>query len=443
MSPATRKNSKNKIAKPMTATVSLPFSKGGVERKTKPVTILGSTKQSGNIKSGGKTATLRRKPNKLQQFVQGLKNRFSDNSLKDKSGLKVKNGKNRKAPKALRNVIFALFAIAGVASLGFGAYYGIQKVIEIRAKSFSNKIDLNKKIIGYDDVPRYPGSEYIYEGLDDNELVQKTLNAGIAVYRVPYGHTTDEVFEFYTEYLPQFDWQFLQTAPLTSSDMMYGQYWVKGSKGLRIYSRLNDIWFETITDEEATTGLSARKAEIIEREQVLNQDELQALLPAYPWQLFVTGEYLIEYYTPDIEDTIGISFRHLITNQRTYLDPIGQTGKSPEDTQVEAYLEKYNLYLTQAVKNPSSNTALSEDSYHPWKVMNSFYTNKNGLDMLQVSVTNGPLSTTGYTLRNQIDGNTYFLISFDGDLTFTEYALENIKDKSGLTPDQTLKIYEE
>lgn len=85
---------------------------------------------------------------------------------------------------------------------------------------------------------------------------------------------------------------------------MYGDYWENPSKdlGLRIYERVNDIWYERLSISDAKQGLSRLAKQEIERELVLASSEGTDLLPDFPWTLKVPVEYVTSYYATDEEN---------------------------------------------------------------------------------------------------------------------------------------------
>ena len=352
---------------------------------------------------------------------------LSWNKKKSKGNLKTNRQSGIKFTRFTKTLLASLFILLVTAVL----YASIQQILKIRQTRFVDEIDLTKEVYAIEGVPVFTGSEFIFENMLDNEIVQKTLTSGISAYRLPPNSDAKDVQEFYDTHLPQLGWDKMQEVELNDPTMLTGQYWSKGNVGLRIYSRLNDIWYEKISIDEAVSGLSDRKAELIEREKILSEDEEQLLLPSFPWHLRISKEYLIDYTSTDFDDGVGVTFTQLISNRKSVFEPIGFTGKEPDDTMVENFLDRYNL------QQDEQDTDLDE-----WEISSSAFVLKNSYDSLQVTFTNGGASTVGFTLRNQLDGYTYLLVSFDNDTEFVEYFLANVIDKATLSPDQQLKIFE-
>jgi len=383
------------------------------KRKSKKNSL--KIRANSTVSTNGKVSFKKKKTFKARDKIKKRKpNKHSKrkNSRKTKSLLKKASN--------LFIIFFSLLLLIGL------IYISIIKILEIRKTRFNSELDLNKMVYAIDNVPQYPGSEFIYKNLLNNETVKKTLSSGISAYRLPPYKQIDDVYKFYTDHLPDFGWTYIQTVPLASPTMYSGQYWVNTTGGLRIYTRLNDIWYEKVTKEEAKNGLELRQTEVLEREEVLAQDEDQFLLPGFAWQLQLSSEYILDYFSTKYDDAIGVKMKHIVTSQVTILSPIGVSGKAPEDIQIENYLKEYN----------------SSHEDKTWEIVNSMYTKKGKIDTLQVSLINKEKTTTAYVINNGLDENAYILVSFDNDIDFVEYVLANLIDKSTLTVNTDLKIYD-
>jgi hypothetical protein len=368
-----------------------------------------------NVNSKGKVSFKKRKSST-----------HNKKSTSKKKFTKKRNSNSRQVKAKSRKVLQIAAVLFFVILLGGLIYISIIKILDIRKNRFDSAIDLSKIVYSMENIPEYPGSEFIYENVLDNETVQKTLSSGQSAYRIPPYKNIENVYEFYSEHLPDFEWTFIQKVPLSSPTMYSGQYWINDKIGLRIYTRLNDIWYEKITKADAENGLEDRKAIVIEREEVLAQDEDQTLLPGFAWELQFSSEYLLDYFSTDFNESIGVKMRHLVTDQITIFAPIGISGQSPEDTQIETYLNLYN----------------KEHKETSWKIVNSMYVKKGSIGALQVNLTSDGESTTAYVVNNGLDNDAYLLVSFDNDTEFVEYILANIVDKSTLSATTDLKIYE-
>lgn len=347
------------------------------------------------------------------------KKKFKNNRGKNKSGSKRKN---RKTIILLLRYFLLLLILIGI---GYVAYFAVSKIFDLRSARNQDKIDISASIIGISNIPVYPNSEFIFQNLLDDESVQKTLTNGISAYRLPPGNDIEDAFQFYKEHLPTLNWEFIQDVPLNSHEMMFGQYWTnQDGTSVRIYSRLNDIWYETITHEEAKTGLSKRKEESIVREQILNAEEIQQLLPGFPWALEVPGDYILDYFATDSSDAVGVTFTQMVSKEKTIFVPIGETNSKPEDLLLDQYISKYNIL---------------ESTVDKLDILNTKYIREFSKDMLQVDFRSGK---TGYVLRNKLDNLSYLLFSDSKSTTFIDYVRENVVDKSILSPSFQLQIYD-
>ena len=333
-----------------------------------------------------------------------------------------RKGSKRKLARNVPTLIRIVLLLIIITALGYSAYTAVKKIFEIRDSRQTSDIDLTNEVIGINGIPVYPGSEFIFENVLDNETVQKTLTDGISAYRLPPLDDIDDAYAFYKLYLPTLNWTLLNEVPLNSPDMIYGQYWSNGNTAVRIYSRINDIWYETISIDEAKSGLSERKLETIKREEIIKADETQQLLPGFDWALEVPGEYILDYNSTEFENVIGVTFKHNVTKLKIIFTPIGVTLETPEDIMLENFLKKYN-----------------EDMGLNIEVINTKYIRKYNKDMLQVDLTEG---TTAYVLQNNLDGHSYIVYSNEKNDDFVDYIIKNVVDKSTIKLDPKLKLFD-
>jgi hypothetical protein len=266
-------------------------------------------------------------------------------------------------------------------------------------------------VLGLEEIPAYPSSEFLFEKNKDTDTVQNFLMNGESAYTLPGGITREDVNEYYLEKLPNIGWTNVLSVAIGSDDKKYGEYWIKNGKGLRIYVKETSIWYETISQQEAQTGLADEVADEIERELLLASSETQDLLPDFPWVLAVPKEYLITYASTDIEDLRSVSFKKIGTSFIYSITPVGYYN----DDTYDGFLYKYI---------DSKNTTDTEE----WGVQNSYYTTKGGRNVLMADIVSPDGLISGAVVYNSFDGAVYvFLSSTEEDDTFFEYILKNIQ----------------
>lgn len=266
-------------------------------------------------------------------------------------------------------------------------------------------------VLGLGKIPAYPRSTFLFEENKDTDTVQNFLMSGQSAYKLPGDTTREEVNNYYLEKLPDLGWVNVLSVPIGTEDKKYGEYWIKDGKGLRIYVKETGIWYEMLSQEDATTGLAAEIVSEIERELLLASSETQDLLPDFPWVLAVPKEYLITYSSTDMEDLRSVTFKKIGTNLTYSITPVGYDN----DNTYDGFLYKYI---------DSKNTTDTKE----WGVQNSYYTTKGGRNVLMADIVSPDGLISGAVVYNSFDGAVYvFLSSTEEDDTFFEYILKNIQ----------------
>jgi hypothetical protein len=261
-------------------------------------------------------------------------------------------------------------------------------------------------VIGLQNIPAYPGSEFIFETNTEDPAISNFISAGNSAYRLPSKVTTLKVLTFYDEKLPERGWEKVLSVETGSDDKKEGDYWIKEGTGLRIYSKFNDIWYETITVEEAVTGLANEVKEEIEREMLLVNSDSQDLLPDYPWVLKVPKEYVIQYSSSGFEDLRKAIFKKLGQTETVWLTPIGYTGAK----ELDFFLENYMATLEE--QNAT--------------IINTFLMAQPGI--------RGTVNVDGKenlvaVIPNYYNNVVYVLHANESESPFFEYILENLEDQ--------------
>ncbi|MCK9368446.1 hypothetical protein M0R04_00500 [Candidatus Dojkabacteria bacterium] len=317
--------------------------------------------------------------------------------------------RNIKQKKALTRFILLILALILLIGIFFGTYFAIKAVNSLRQKAQTDNI-LNENVYGFDDIPAFPYSEFIFKGQLENDTVKTFLSKGNCVYRLLDEHTIDEVFTYYKDLLPENGWELKLAVPISSQEQMFGQYWVKNEKGLRIYSRLNDIWYQTVTVAQATNGLSDLVMQETARKLLLLTTDRVNLLPDFPWSLSFPSDYITKYYGTNISSFQGVSFKKIGSNSIEYIEPIGYNGAISYDAFINKYLAAYNK------KNKTN-----------WQVINSKEMDIAGDTGVIANITNGDKQSNIAVINNQSNSVVYIISTFTNNDPFFDYILTNIK----------------
>ena len=329
---------------------------------------------------------------------------------KKRLSLFKKNTNNgRKANKPLsRNFFTALLILVFIGI----AYLSVIYINQLRNTDSGNEFD-NVMIIGIDDVPVYPESTFIFQNTLDQPSVSKFLSEGNSAYRLPFNTSSGEVAQFYNEKLPGYGWEFVLSVSVGTEDMKYGTYWIKEDRGLRIYSKFNDIWYESITVEEAQTGLAQEVKEDIARNLLLADSDAQDLLPDFPWIIEIPKEYVISYSISSYKNESGVIFKKLGSNETISLTPIAARSSKAFDFMLDDYVKDLN-----------------KKEEEKWGVKNTFIISTNTGNGLRGSIGMGDELREVAVIQNPYNDIAYVLDSNIYKAPFFEYVLSNLEPQS-------------
>ncbi|KKR06080.1 MAG: hypothetical protein UT34_C0001G0120 [candidate division WS6 bacterium GW2011_GWF2_39_15] len=265
-------------------------------------------------------------------------------------------------------------------------------------------------VVGFAEIPEYPNSVFIFKDKLNNDDVKRFLSTGQAVYRLEPGHTIEDVNNYYKEHLPKAGWKEVLSVPLESEEQKFGEYWVKGTIGVRIYSKLNDIWYQSITQEQASTGLSDEVKKEVELQLLLSESDMQDLRPDFPWKLSFSSDYIATYGATDIGELIKVSFKKLGSNKSVTIEPLGYMGAISYDAFLEKGLKKFN----KAHKTK-------------WQVSNTTVTVVAGQEALSGKLFSGNVQTEAYIVGNPRDTVVYMFIADQESDPFLKYIIEKVE----------------
>jgi len=333
---------------------------------------------------------------------------------KDKKILFKQNGKDLKKirRKRKRKTFKERFTIKKIVMwililiLVIAIIYGITKLVN---RHKEEEIEETQYVLGLDEIPIYPDSTFLYTNDLDNQSVKDMLAEGQSAYEINDDSTFKNVKEFYANELISRGWNLVLDIEIGAEDKRYGQYWTIEDKGLRIYSKYNDIWYEYITVKEAQNGLSNRVSDEIEIDMLLAGSDYQDLLPDYPWQIKIPKDYLISYETSEFEDLRAVNFQRITTGSSITIYPVGYWGAKALDYQLEDYID-----------------ILSQDT-EEWSIINTTVTSWNGNSSLTGTIESSIEERKILMLKNDRNKVTYILSVEDSSDPLYDYIIENLK----------------
>ena len=323
----------------------------------------------------------------------------------------------RKQTKNIRrgrkgNIGMYLFIPAVFLMITSVIYFSIKYVLFLRENAYGEREYAIGKVVGLDNVPTIGGSHFLFEDDMDDPTVKEFLSNGNSVYKLTKEMSTKEIEEYYLKTLEPLGWEYVQSIPIGTPDKKYGQYWIKDSKGLRIYTKYQDVWYESITQEDARSALSRLVQEEIEREMLMATTEKQTLLPDYPWRIEIPKEYLIKYSPTQLKELRAVSFQKLGSTEIIEMYPIGKW----REKDLDSFLHEYcSIKSTQESK---------------CGVLNSIPISFRGTLGLKSTLQFDASNLTAYTVVNTFNSTVYVITSTEEQSPLLGYILENMKPMS-------------
>jgi hypothetical protein len=330
-------------------------------------------------------------------------------SIFKKSSRNITKRKLSRRKKVLSKVSRLFFYI--LLPLIFIALLYISTLFIINMRNGENTEEKEREyVIGIEEIPTYPDSQFIFQNSINEPSVANFIGSGNSAYRLPLNKTVTQAYEYYLTLLPELGWEHVLSVEVGSEEMKQGEYWIKDNTGLRIYSKFNDLWYELITVEQANNGLRERVEREIERDLLLASDELQELLPDFPWAIEIPKEYIISYRTSNYDDLRTVEFRKIGTDETVTVTPVGPVG-GPLDNHLREYVD----YLNE-----------QEEETKTWGITNTIlaYT-------LYGTALQGTISFNGQPHQIAVVSNTYnnvvyVIHSNEAENSFFEYVFSNL-----------------
>ena len=317
----------------------------------------------------------------------------------------TRNKYNRKTSINIKPLLypFLLILIIGV------VYASARYVTSMRDNVSNGEVFTVGTVNGFNDIPEYPGSEFIFKNNLNDSVVKEFLSGGNSAYRLLVKDSTKDIADYYKKELPKKEWELVSEVALGTEGKKYGQYWVKDGRGLRIYSKFKDIWYESITEDEARSALANKVQEEIEREMLMASSEKQDLLPDYPWKIQIPKEYLIKYSATGNKKLRAVTFQKLGSNNIIEIYPLSKTGSKELDFMLEDYCKVKSI---EEIK---------------YSVMNTFPVSFKEYLSLRGTIVSDDKMLEIVMMPNSYNSTVYVMSSTQKNDPLFEYILENIK----------------
>ena len=262
----------------------------------------------------------------------------------------------------LRKILILAVLILIVGALIF---LGVKSVLEIKTGDGNGDeglitIESEGDVVGIPDVPAYPGSTFMFKDDIENEVVQRFLSSGLSAYVLPMDTEWNQVVSFYNDELSQAGWEHAHSIELADELCVPGEYWVFkkfmideagnveneldpiGSFGLRIYSKINGVWYEKLTVGQAQTCLSNEVAREREIELMLSMGSSQELPETFPWKLTYPEIWSVEVSKSGLIDAPFVEFSNVNTVGTVLIEPIAFDIGTPLREEGNVFLDQVN-----------------------------------------------------------------------------------------------------
>lgn len=302
-------------------------------------------------------------------------------------------------------------------------------------------------VVGFENIPTFPGSEFMFEKTKDHHSVKDFISSGKSAYLMPIDSTWDEVIEFYEKELKDLGWEHVLSVNIGDDERMPGEYWVyydkveaeeqetfgvleesvdsnenneettdseqpQTGKGLRIYTKLSDIWYELISIEDAKTGLASRVAKEKQLDLIISMSSSQEITAQFPWKLSFSSEWSYERRQANFLEMDMLEFTKNDNSTTLVIEPVDFYTMESLEKMGKDYIRDVNTH-----RDPENKLRIN--STEEIKV--------DGEDAVKFSLESTDHTGALCLTPNSKNGVVYVIASYFGDLSFFEYVVGNIK----------------
>ncbi len=423
-------------------------------------------KKSKKTGKRSKRAKKRGRKNAFKKFVEFVSSKLKLKGSKRRA--KVAQRKRRQFLKKFRNILIILAVLSG---LGVGVYFVVRNVIELKLGS-SDGTGLytleasGEDVVGIEGVPEFPGSEFLFKDHISDEEVQDFLAEHQSAYSIPLEATWGDVTEFYKRELEKRGWAHVNSIDRSDELRMYGEYWIKvpstnqdednggeavedaetspdskenlpdneevnpaqnediptqdvnpedaenEGRGLRIFTRLNDIWYQEISVSEAQTGMASVVAQRSELDFLISMSSGEQLPKEVPWVLRFAPVWDYELKDSEFSGVKIIEFTNPETSSRLIIQPIAYVAGQDLETLGREFIEEGNFHRDE--DNQFEIKATSDIKVAGVKAVIFNISSPQGLGSICI-------------LPNEEDDMIYAIAAYKGETAFFNYVIENLE----------------
>lgn len=298
---------------------------------------------------------------------------------------------------------------------------------------------------GLNDVPVFPNSEFLFTDSESSVEVKKMLSEHNSAYRLTNDASFEEVVDFYKETLKKKGWQFDHEAKIDSKTEKTGFYWTKENQGLRIYQQINDIWYESLSADEAKTGLAYLVA--LESKEYYNPENLVKLntVTQTSWELDYPDSWDVEQKNSSYSSGLDTIFKYSLGGFELRIQDLGKEMGTSLEQVWHTYLDKlnegkkegemYELLIEEELQQPTedptsiieftpgSETGQAAIKPNPATIK---LTDLDGLELKLVKKDTGSKAYITF-VKHPANARFYAITNIIGDKEFYDYIKMTIK----------------
>lgn len=345
-----------------------------------------------------------------------------------KAKRKKSRGRARLAKVYRKKIRNTVIAVAAFALLSAGLYFGVNYIINLKnSPKIKNQdyigIESEEFVVGLSDVPAYPSSEFMFKQDINTDLVQDYLSDGKSAYVVYSDDDWDEISSFYKSELKNRSWEHVLSVSRNDEERKFGEYWVKydrndqGEKlqsgvGLRIFTKMHDIWYEKISVTEAKNGLAEEVAQEQELDMMLALNSSNELPKEFPWKLKFASNWDAEISKSSLLDIEKVTLTNLDDEGILEIAPVDFANKQELVDLGTEKLEEVNSH-----RDPENRFEVSEPK--SIKV--------DDLDAVRFELESDENTGAVCLVSNPKNEVVYMISTFSGEIAFFNYVVENIE----------------
>ena len=206
----------------------------------------------------------------------------------------------------------------------------IQQLISKTPLKYIVKVDTQVEeqqfVVGLIGVPAFPQSSFVFEDYivhvgkdgfaiqnqkftgDDAQELYSFLTSGQSTYRLPLNTTWEQVKTYYDAELTKLGWKQEGSVTVFDTEKIQGEYYSKDNKGLHIYPVASDIWYETVTKEQAAQGLHDKIVAFKAKQELVQAASGKDLPLDADWKMRYSRDWDIELQRNTIYGVNNIYF---------------------------------------------------------------------------------------------------------------------------------------